>query len=205
MTTDLAHCGQNPEQPVQTRQIRDLRGAGLSQPGQELAPDSPEKSFYLPPALWPSRLAVDQLDAQLRAGPQQPRSDERRPVIHVVPTSAQRRLCRPADYAEPGAKGLLAGGERAESIGIILSLVIIVVPPISEGGTDGQTGEQGDQGAGDGPAGSVRADGEGKAARARLYAAEHGDRDAAGGAPDPLAGCRRAPRGPAVLGPAGSA
>jgi len=38
------------EQPVQLRQIRDLRGTGLGQLGQELAPDSPEESFYLPPA-----------------------------------------------------------------------------------------------------------------------------------------------------------
>jgi hypothetical protein len=80
--------GPRGEQPVQTRQIRDLRSAGLSQLGQELAPDSPEKSFYLPPALWPSRLAVDQLDAQLRAGPQQPRIDERRPVIAVMKSSS---------------------------------------------------------------------------------------------------------------------
>jgi hypothetical protein len=38
------------EQPVQLRQIRDLRGTGLGQLGQELAADSPEKSFYFPPA-----------------------------------------------------------------------------------------------------------------------------------------------------------
>src|SRR6266496_1888552 len=30
-------------------------------------------------------------------------------VVHVVPTSAQRRLCRPADYADPAVKGLPTG------------------------------------------------------------------------------------------------
>src|SRR5215472_16354191 len=38
------------EQAVQLGQARDLRGAVFGQPGQELPPDSPEKSFYLPPA-----------------------------------------------------------------------------------------------------------------------------------------------------------
>ncbi len=38
------------EQPVQPGQVRDLRGAVLGQLGQELAPDSPEKSLDLPPA-----------------------------------------------------------------------------------------------------------------------------------------------------------
>jgi len=51
MTTEHVHSRHNSEQPVQLRQVRDLRGAVLGQLGQELAPDSPEKSFYLPPAL----------------------------------------------------------------------------------------------------------------------------------------------------------
>ena len=56
-------------------------------------------------------------------------------AAHGVPAHACiRGLCRAADYADPIGKGLLTGGERAESIGIILSVVLILVPPISEGG-----------------------------------------------------------------------
>jgi hypothetical protein len=43
--------GPGGEQPVQPGQVRDLGGAALGELGQELAADSPEKSFYLPPAL----------------------------------------------------------------------------------------------------------------------------------------------------------
>jgi hypothetical protein len=39
------------EQAVQFCQVRDLRGAVFGQLGQELAADSPEEPFYLPPAL----------------------------------------------------------------------------------------------------------------------------------------------------------
>ena len=70
--------GPGGEQLVQLRQVRDPGGAVLGQLDQELAADGPEKSFDFPPSLGPAGLAVDQLDAQLRAGPQQPRIDERR-------------------------------------------------------------------------------------------------------------------------------
>jgi hypothetical protein len=80
--------GPRGEQPVQLCQARDLGRAGLGQLGQELAADSPEKSFYFSPALGPAGPAVHQLDAQLGAGPQQPRVDERRSVIDVKPNSA---------------------------------------------------------------------------------------------------------------------
>src|SRR6266487_4733252 len=50
MTTEHVHSRHNSEQPVQLRQVRDLRGAVLGQLGQELAPDSPEKSLDFPPA-----------------------------------------------------------------------------------------------------------------------------------------------------------
>jgi hypothetical protein len=73
--------GPRGEQLVQFRQVLELGGAGFGQLGQELAADSPEKSFYFSPALGPAGPAVDQLDAQLGAGPQQPRVDERRSVI----------------------------------------------------------------------------------------------------------------------------
>ena len=75
--------GPRGEQPVQLRQVRDLGGAGLGQLGQELAADGAEEPLDLPPALGPSGLAVHQLDAQPGAGPQQPRVDERRAVVHV--------------------------------------------------------------------------------------------------------------------------
>jgi hypothetical protein len=57
---------------------------------------------------------VDQLDAQAGAGAQQPGVDERAAVIDVVPTSAQRRLCRPGDYADLGVNFLFGGAGAAE-------------------------------------------------------------------------------------------
>jgi hypothetical protein len=80
--------GPGGEQPVQFRQVRDLGGAVLGQLGEELAAGSPEKALYFSPALRPARLAVHQLDAQRRAGPQQPRIDERRPVVNVMANSS---------------------------------------------------------------------------------------------------------------------
>src|SRR5262249_30592424 len=151
--------------------------------------------LLFPPAFWRVGPAVNQAYAQDRARAGKPRIGERRAVVAVVPTSAQLRLCRRRDYADPGAEGLLSGGGRAESIGIILSLAMILVPPISEGGADGKTGKQGHEGAGNRAAGPVRTRVEGRVAGARLYAAEHGDRDAAGGASEPLAGSQRPGRG----------
>ena len=53
----------------------------------------------------------------------------------------------------------------------------------------GRTSKQGQQGAGPGAAGAVRAAGERRRLRAvRLYAADHGERDAADGASEPVAG-----------------
>ena len=75
--------GPGGEQPVQLRQVREPGGAVLGQLGQELAADGAEEPLDLAPALRPSRLAVDQLDAEPGAGPQQPRVDERAAVVNV--------------------------------------------------------------------------------------------------------------------------
>src|SRR5258707_9886564 len=106
--------------------------------------------------------------------------------IAIVPTGG---LCRSL------CEGPAHGGEQAESIGTILSDVIILVPPIVEGGTDGKTSKQGRQGAGNRAISPVRAEGEGETAGVRLYAADRGERDAADGASEPLAGRERAGRG----------
>src|SRR6266581_7571384 len=97
-----------------------------------------------------------------------------------------RGLCRPC------CEGPAHGGERAGSIGIILGLVITLVPPIAEGETNEQTSKQGHKGAGHGAAGAVRPGAGGEAAGHWLYAADHGERDAADGASEPLAECERA-------------
>ena len=75
--------GPGGEQLVQLGQVLDPGGALLGQLDQELIPHGPEEPFYFPPPFWPSGLTVDQLDAQLGAGAQQPRVHERRSVIDV--------------------------------------------------------------------------------------------------------------------------
>jgi hypothetical protein len=40
-------------------------------------------------------------------------------VVDVVPTSAQRRLCRPLRYADLGPESVGRQGDRLEEIGII--------------------------------------------------------------------------------------
>jgi hypothetical protein len=76
------------EQLVQLGQVRDPGGALLGKLDQETITDSPEKSFDFSLPFWPSGLTVDQLDAQLGAGAQQPRIDERAAVIRIKPNSA---------------------------------------------------------------------------------------------------------------------
>ena len=71
------------EQLVQLGQVRDPGGALLGKLDQETITDSPEKSFDFSLSFWSSGLAVDQLDAQLGAGAQQPRIDERAAVVDV--------------------------------------------------------------------------------------------------------------------------
>src|SRR5258707_15684557 len=44
---------------------------------------------------------------------------EGRLVVEVVPTSAQRRLCRCPGYADSGGELLVSGGARVEEVGII--------------------------------------------------------------------------------------
>ena len=73
-------------------------------------------------ALRAVRGGVDQPDAELAAGPQQPGVDVGAAVVDVVPTSAQRRLCRPGGYADLDEDRLLSGGARAEVVGIIKGL-----------------------------------------------------------------------------------
>src|SRR5437868_14870247 len=75
--------GPGGEQLVQPGQVRDPGGALLGKLDQELIPHSPEKSFYFSFPFWPSGLTVDQLDAQLGAGAQQPRVDESAAVVDI--------------------------------------------------------------------------------------------------------------------------
>src|SRR5438552_347116 len=70
-------AGSDPaaEQPVQRRQVRGPR-AGLpviaGDLDEELGADGAEESLYLPPPLRPAGTGAGQLDAQHRAGAQQP-------------------------------------------------------------------------------------------------------------------------------------
>ena len=68
---------------------------------QELLPHGEEQPLDLPAALGPARGGVGELDAQHRAGPQQPRIDERGPVVHVDPVGD----------AAAGQRGPQRGGE----------------------------------------------------------------------------------------------
>jgi hypothetical protein len=76
--------GPGGEQLVQLGQVLDPGGALPGKLDQEAILDGPEKSFYFSLPFWPSGLTVDQLDAQLGAGAQQPRIDEGAAVIEVL-------------------------------------------------------------------------------------------------------------------------
>src|SRR5262249_61904013 len=103
--------GPGGEQVVQLVDGLDAAVLGF---GQERLPDIAVQPLLFPPAFWRVGPAVNQAYAQDRARAGKPRIGERRAVVAVVPTSAQLRLCRRRDYADPGAEGLLSGGGRAE-------------------------------------------------------------------------------------------
>ena len=89
------------EQPVELAQVGDRVPArvALGVPGdldEELLADGPEEPFDLPAALRAARGGVDQPDAELRAGPQQPGVDERRAVVDVDPVGDPARAQRGA-------------------------------------------------------------------------------------------------------------
>ena len=77
---------------------------------QEPLADEPVEPLLLAPALGPVGLAVDQADAQHCAAAVQRRIRVGRAIVEVAPTSAQRGLCRPPDYADLAEKLLLSQG-----------------------------------------------------------------------------------------------
>ena len=94
-----------------------LSGTAKASPGlivvavdQELLAHGAEDPFDLAAALWLAGTRVGQADAEHRQAALELAGDERRAVVDIAPTSAQRRLCRPADYADLAAKPLLSQG-----------------------------------------------------------------------------------------------
>ena len=98
-------AGPRGEQPVQLADAGHVPPTSLAgiagELDQELLPHGEEQPLDLPPALGPARGAVGQLDAQHRAGAQQPRIDERGPVVDVDPVGD----------AVAGQRGPQCGGE----------------------------------------------------------------------------------------------
>ena len=102
----IDRLGPGGEQRVQLQQRPGLRqsspgevlGGAVADLDEELIADGAEEPFDLPPALRAVRGGVDQPDAELAAGPQQPRIDERAAVVDIHrlrdTTSGQRRLQR---------------------------------------------------------------------------------------------------------------
>jgi len=85
----VADLNPGGEQPVQLGQVRGP-GAGplvICRPAgdldQELVPDGAEEPLHLSPPLRPAGPRMHQLDAEHRAGTQQPRVDERAAVVDV--------------------------------------------------------------------------------------------------------------------------
>jgi hypothetical protein len=100
---DALHPG--GEQPVQLGQVGEVV-AGCAVGGgdldHELAVDTAEEAFDLAATLGSARGGVHQLDAQLGAGPQQPRVHKRRAVVDVDPAGdATGRQCRPQRGGQP--------------------------------------------------------------------------------------------------------
>ena len=103
------------EQRVELAQVGDRVPAriALGVPGdldEELLADGPEVAFDLPAALRPTRGGVDQPDAELRAGAQQPGVDERRAVVDVDPVGDPARTERGAQRGRQ-AHGVLGEPE----------------------------------------------------------------------------------------------
>ena len=96
------------EQPVQLADVSHVPPpalAGLAGDlDEELLPDNPEKALYLASPLRPAWGGVGELDAEHRAGAQQPRVHERGPVVDVDPPRGHRGWPGRAAARRPGGR-----------------------------------------------------------------------------------------------------